>query len=148
MSMKTLFSQKDWCTLQFSPLWVFHLVAGADGKIDKKEMAALAEIFGKSLLMRNELARELMMTNAMELAKLMPSYMADGRSAEQGLRQVAEILDAKLSPELADGFKKMLMGIGVEIANASGPWFRPKISKEETVALALMASWLRLSLAA
>lgn len=44
MKYKDSFDADEWQTLQFSLMWVFRGVAGADGKIDKEEQTALTNV--------------------------------------------------------------------------------------------------------
>jgi hypothetical protein len=43
ISQKELFTSEEWQSLQYSPLWVFSAVAGADGEIDELELHALVK---------------------------------------------------------------------------------------------------------
>jgi hypothetical protein len=149
MSYQESFSVKEWCTLQFAPLWVFTAVAGADGNIDSKEIAALAKSIQHAPLLRNDLAREVFLGIATNLPRTMQAFHADGRKVDAGLRQVADLLDQRIGPQMANDFKMTLVAVGMQIAMASGPWFRwgtGKVSDEEKLALALVASCLRLSM--
>lgn len=149
MSTQASFMSEEWRTLQFAPLWIFSLVAGADGSIDKKEIAALAKELQEAVLFKEPLARDVLLSVATNFADVMSQYQADSRNAVTGLRDVADLLDKKASSQQADNFKKAVLLIGRNVAEASGGGLLglgKKMSDQETSALALAAVTLRVSL--
>lgn len=145
MSIKDKFTNEEWMTLEYAPLWVLAAVGTADGKLDEKEVEAFTKELADAPLFKDELVREVMLADLMTMSNLMVSYKADSRNVQVGLSQVADVLDKK-SPEHADDFKKVLLGIAAKIANASGPAFGEKISQHEKVAFGLVATFLRAKL--
>ena len=92
MSTQASFTSEEWRTLQFAPLWIFSLVAGADGSIDKKEIAALAKELQEAVLFKEPLARDVLLSVATNFADVMSQYQADSRNAVTGLRDVADLI--------------------------------------------------------
>lgn len=142
MSLKERFTYDEWLTLQYAPFWVLRAVGGADSQVDKKEVEAFAKVMVEAPLYKDELAREVLGSSQSDLQSLMSGFKDDPRKIDVGLGQVADILDSK-APENADGFKKVLLVLAAEIAKASGPIFGDKISKDEKIAFAIVASSLR-----
>ena len=141
---RSRFNDTEWQTVLFTPLWAFHAVAAVDGKVDDKEVAALAKELAEAPLFRDELAREVLTLLGTDLRTIMPAFMADSRAIVSGLEEAASIFDAKLPPGGADGFKRAVMLIALNVAKASGPRFGDKMAKEEKAAAALIAMALRL----
>lgn len=123
MSSQTLFSSNEWRTLQFTPLWVFGAVATADGKIDKKEVAALAAELAQAPLYKEILARDVMLSLGTDFSNLFHLFGSDGRNVVQGLTEVANILDRKVSPQTAYNFKASMLMIGYNVSESTGKGF-------------------------
>lgn len=134
MAYKELLSGEDWAILQSSFFAVFKMIAGADGKIDKKEKDAIDVIIKNSHKLNNSLAKEILQTipNGDELNSI---FDAQKQPAKEILRKTAFILDNKIEPKDALSFKKHLIALGVFIANASGSLFGYKISYDEMDAI-------------
>jgi hypothetical protein len=140
---RSSFTDTEWQTILFTPLWAFHAVAVVDHKIDPKESGALAKELSEAMLFKDELAREVLMAVGAGLPTIMPAFAADSRSIVAGLQEAGAILDAKLPHGAADGFKHAVMLIAFNVAEASGSRFGDKKSKEEKTAIALVAAALR-----
>jgi hypothetical protein len=117
-------------------------VAGADANIEELEIAALMKEISEAALYKNQLVREVLFSVGAD-AGILDRYSADPRAIDHGLAQVADVLDAHLDPAQAEEFKRAMLGIGVEIANAAGPLFGGKISVEEQSALGWAALAMR-----
>lgn len=140
---RSSFTDSEWQTILFTPLWAFTAVASADRKIDDKEAGALAKELSEAMLYRDELTREVLAAVGLGLPTIMPAFAADARSIVAGLQDAATLLDAKLPAGAADGFKHATMLIAMNVAKASGSVFGDKTSKEEKAAIALVAVALR-----
>jgi hypothetical protein len=140
---RSSFTDAEWQTILFTPLWAFHSVATVDGKIDKREVEALARELAEARLFRDELAREVLTALGTGLQSIMPAFVADTRGIVDGLQQAAGILDSKLPPGAADGFKRAVMLIAGNVARADGPVWGDKASKEEKTAIFVVAVALR-----
>ena len=137
------FTDAEWQTVLFTPLWAFGAVSTVDGKADERESAVLAKELTEAMLYKDELTREVLGTLVASLGTMGAAFMADHRPHLQGLQEAALVLDAKLPGGGADKFKLAVLGICVNAAKASGPRFRDKVSKEEKAALGLVAVALR-----
>lgn len=150
MTTSAAFSPEQWQTLQFASLWTFTAVAGADGSVDEKEMRALAKELQEAMLFKEPLVREVLMAVVADLGGCLQAFRADKRDILKGLTEVADLLDAKAAPDEAQGFKRAMLLIGINVAKASGGsffgLFGNKVSDKEKAALALVAMTLRTNL--
>ena len=145
MSLRSQFTDAEWLTLQFSPLWILTAIGTADGKIDEKESQKFSELMIKLVDAKDELVREVIISVISTFANLMEAYKADPRKIDVGLSDVADLLDKKAAAHSED-FKKVLLGIGANIADVSGPLLGAKVSDEEKMAFAICATALRAKL--
>lgn len=138
------FSAAEWATLQLSPLWVFALVAGADGIIDERETLALVKELSESHLFRGELARQVLASLSVDVDGWSSAVLTDRREPLQGLVEVRALLDARASTEDAELMKTALLLIGRNVAQASGGMvgMDDPLSPEERVALTAIAGTL------
>lgn len=141
---KDKFTEAEWQTVLFTPLWAFSAVAGSDKQIKSKEAEALAKELAEAALYKDELTREVLTAIARDPATIMPAYGADRRSIADGLREAADILDRKLPAGGADHFKSSVLLLCLNTAKADGPIFGDKVSKDEKNAMVLVATMLRL----
>lgn len=134
MAYKEILPDEDWAILQSSFAAVFKMIAGADGKVDKKEQEAFATIIKNSHKLKNSLAKEILQTieNADKLNEI---YETQKLPSKEILRKAAFILEHKIDPKDAVAFKKHLIALGVYVANASGSLFSYKISYDEMDAI-------------
>ena len=149
MSTQASFTSTEWLTLQFAPLWIFSAVAAADRNIDKKEIEALAKELQEAILYKEPLVRDVLVSVATDFSNIMSQYKTDPRNVTTGLQDVADLLDKKVTPQQAQNFKKAMLLIGRNVAEASGGGLLgmgKKMSDEETSALTLAAVALRVSL--
>ena len=140
------FTDTEWQTLLFVPLWTFVACAGADRNIDEKEQAAFAKELGEAALYKNVLAREVLGTLASSLSTVMPAFQADSRNFLTGLSNAADVLDQKVPTNDANDFKKAVLGVGIQVCQASGGGFMgkgDKISDEEKKYWAMCAAAIR-----
>lgn len=138
----------EWSTLTFAPFWVFNAVAGADGKLDHKELLALEEAIRRVELTDSPLLDEVLTQCRQDLDGMLTAWRADGRTFDVGLTRVRQILDQRVAMAEAEAFKKGLLTIGLRVANASGGGLfglGARVSRSEREALALVDSFLDLS---
>ena len=138
------FTDTEWKTVLFTPLWAFGIVSMADGKVDDKETAALVKELTEAALYKDELTREVFGALMSNLGSIGADFAADKRSQLQGLQDAASLFEAKLPGGGADKFKLAILGICLNAARASGPVFGDKVSKEEKTAVALVGVSLRI----
>jgi len=122
-AIRKLFSEREWRTLQFAPLWVFAAVAGADSKIDKKERLTLAKELAGASICYGKLAFEVLSSVFEELPDVLREYDADSRDVANALREVDFLLSQKVTPQEARDFKEAIYHIGRLVAQASGGIF-------------------------
>ena len=123
MGSQALFTSSEWKTLQFAPLWVFGAVANADGKIDKKEVDALVLQLSQPAVFKEILVRDVIDTLGKDFGNLFNQFGADSRNVVQGLTDVADILDRKVSPQTAYNFKASMLIIGYNVSESTGKGF-------------------------
>jgi hypothetical protein len=138
-------TEADRTTLSYAALWVFSTVAGSDGRIDEAEVdAILAELVKRAPPRDSELLRTVLSDVSSDGSRTLGGYAADGRSADEGLRRVAAILDLNWSRETGQDFKRGLLDIGRAVASASGGLLGlgNRTSGSETKALEVIARQL------
>lgn len=145
---KEAFTSEEWQILQYSPLWVFSAVAGADGEIDAQEVHALVKEVEEAPLYKTPLVREVFSSVSVDFNNIMKKYSADSRDVSEGLGDVADLLARKIPAEESKSFKNALIFLGINIAQSSGGFlgFGDKVSPEEKSALSLIAAILRADL--
>ncbi|MGE3872769.1 MAG: hypothetical protein AB7F74_07420 [Parvibaculaceae bacterium] len=132
---------EDFAHLQRLPLLVFRLVAGADAKVDRKELAAFKN------LMRVPICRDTFGSPLFKSLIYFGSAASGDRKAQKltdaYLTQIRSILDKHLSPEQFNEFREDVLTFGSIIAAASGGvlGLGNKVSKAEKVALYLLESY-------
>ena len=140
MSYRKQFTTGEWETLQFAPLWVFTMVAAVDGKVEKKEAAALAQELGEALLYKSDLAKEVFLSVARNFSTVWPAYQRDSRDVVAGLHEAGALVDEKLSATEAELFKRSLLFLGGRILDStSSGVFGKKDKSREKAALVLAA---------
>lgn len=123
-----------------SPLLVFLLVAAADGKVDKKELAAFDKIVEASLGSTNDLVRQTITQMLPEVERHLEELTSEGVNPLEELKRVAAILDSN-HPNEAEEFKIYLLVVATKIAQSSGGFlgFGKKIDDREAAAIAAIA---------
>ena len=139
MTYREQFTDSEWQTLQFAPFWAFIQIAGSDGSIDEKETAAFhKELVTDAPIYKSPLVREVFLSIGPSFRLILDAFRADQRKVFDGLRDTATAL-MKIQTDQANMFKFAVMGIGKEVANASGGFMGGKISDKEKEAWALVA---------
>jgi uncharacterized tellurite resistance protein B-like protein len=145
MAFKEKYSPDEWRKLQYGIFWVFNAVAGADNKIDKKEKKALEGIISNSGKLFNDLARELYMEIKDGFQIFYNEFENLHLDHEQGLKEINELLHAKIKDDIALNYKKTLIAIGVFIGHSSGSFFGSKLSDEEVTQVKKVGELLNVS---
>ena len=138
----------DWKVALFSPLWVFSVIAEADGTVDKKETAELLRVLQSAPLYDDPIIREVVGTIARDFGTVWPEYIADPRPIDVALDEVSSVLDNVLKPDRAKYFKMFLLFVARQIALASGGGLLglgDKFSDEEKVAFMFVMAKLGVS---
>jgi len=140
------YTSEEWQTLQFAPLWAFTAVAGVDEDVDKQEMAALSKELAEASLFKCPLIREVLEAIVADLESILNDYGDDPRTVTAGLGEVADLLDLRSDPDEAMHFKRAVLLIAHNVAQASGdsPPGEDNVSDEEKAAIVLVAIAMRL----
>lgn len=139
MTYRALFTDQEWQTIQFMPLWAFTAVAASDGKIDDQETKALIKSLSEGVLLKGALPREVFVSIATDFGTILPAYKADARMAYPGLAEGASLL-TRAEPDQAAMFKFAVMAAAKDAAEASGGFAAPKVSQQESAAWGMVAS--------
>jgi hypothetical protein len=127
-----------------SPLVVFFLVAGADGKVDKKEVMKLLSLMQAAVEQGSHgtLFSAVLRSTVANLPVLMEE-VAQVSPIEQ-LLELRLLVEQLFNPHDCYNFKKGLLSLGQSIAEASGGFLGigSKVSKEEKLALTRIAQLL------
>ena len=147
MEDRSIFTDEEWRTLTFAPLWVFCSVAEADADIDEREIAALSMEVEDAYLYDEPLVQEVFEVLQEDDQPLL-DFKADEREGDDGLAEVADLLDRKVPGEQADAFKKAMLFIARSVAEASGEesFSADRVSGGEELALFRVADLLGISL--
>jgi len=144
MSDQSTFTDQEWETLTFAPLWAADFVGRADEDVDRREAAATLRDLSRAYLSQEPLVREVFEEAGARFADLMARLERDPRTYEQGLEDAREVLDSKASAEEGKALKRQLLGIGVHVARSSGA-SGESVSEEEKERLATVAAALGIS---
>ena len=148
--MKERFTTEEWDLLKLLQFQVFSLVAGADGRIDRKEQAELERQVRSGDFVADPLHRSLLTDLFQEGADAYLPRTAPNRMPPTHDR-VKATLRAHLSQEEYDSFLRSLFSSGVRVAEASGtgPFGVGRaVSREERSALSAFAMQYDLDLEA
>jgi len=144
MSMRENFSDAEWESLTETPLLVFQAVAGADGKIDKKEKKAFQAAL-KSNKIDSELASAVLSAankKYSDISEIPDNSMSTIALKLQGIHDITK---EKNDIDSALYFKKVMLAVGLHIANSSGGFFGSNLSDEEVDALKKVGSYMNVS---
>ncbi|MGD9170092.1 MAG: hypothetical protein PVI97_08535 [Candidatus Thiodiazotropha sp.] len=122
-----------------APILVFLLIAAADGKIDKKEVKQFEKILIKK---EYQAIRAMMQMADVSVNDYIQAFLSAKVDYIHELQKITAALDENLSKEQAAAIKLILLSLGKVIAESSGGFlgiFGSKISKEEKIALSLIA---------
>jgi hypothetical protein len=147
MEDRSIFTDEEWRTLVFAPLWVFCSVAEADEDIDEREIAALSMEVEDAYLYDEPLVQEVFEV-LQESDQTLLDFKADEREEDDGLVEMADLLDRKVPGEQAEAFKKAMLFIARSVAEASGEesFSADRVSGGEELSLFRIADLLGVSL--
>jgi hypothetical protein len=144
--LKEQFTAEEWATLEFAPLWAFAGVASIDNIVDDKEKESLARELTEWALYKEPLVQEVFLSVGQNLATTLPAWAADSRDLLVGLKDVADLLDRKVTPEQAHNFKGALILLARKVGEASGTSVtagEENVSDAEKMAIVMMGTALR-----
>ncbi len=148
MSDRASFTDQQWQTLQFAPLWTLTAVAGADGDVDVKELTAFVKELQEANAYKEPLVREILISLQADFQGVMEDFKADDRSILDGLQEAGRVLDENVGAQQARNFKLAMLLIGKNVAEASGGGLfgmGERVSNQEKKAIVLVAAALGVS---
>ena len=134
------YTAQEWRTLQFAPHWVFTAVASIDGGPNEKKVAAFVKEVSEWAQFKEPLVQEVLLSIFFDVVNVLEQYNADSRDLVDGLKDVADLLDRKATPDQAKHFKGSMLLIGRHVAEASGG---SDASAKGMLAVAIIAKTLR-----
>ena len=149
MTDKSSFTDSEWQTLLFTPLWVFFAVAGADQNVDEKEVESFTNELQQAVFFKEPLVRDVLLGLAGDFQKIMEAFQKDRRDVLAGLNDAGSLLDTKATTDSANNFKRAMLLIGRNIAQASGGGplgMGDKVSDQEKQAIVLVAAALKVKI--
>nr|MBN1229568.1 FHA domain-containing protein [Anaerolineae bacterium] len=105
----------EWLTLLYAPFWAFEIIVRDSQSVSQPALDIFAREIYEAICYRNALARDVLTNIALELDDVVAGFAADPRNAQQGLNDVAHVLDTRLTPLEAEGYKQALLFIGKSI---------------------------------
>jgi len=147
--MKEKFTLEEWELLKLLPFQVFVLVAGADEKVDEKEVAQLQKDLRDAPYYKDPLHRELFVDILSSDINALIQKATDLSKFVERANQMKATLKAKLTPDEYQRFVGSMFVNGLRVARASGGGFLgrgDKVSEEEKRALFLFAATFDLDL--
>lgn len=135
----------DWNTILLAPLWVFEAVASSDGTIDDKERAAFMATLDRpppgmfSAFVFAHVRRH--------MASLTEARSEDGRKPKAGIADVQVLLARYPDPAEADAFRRSLVDLARNVANASGGvlGMGKKTSDDEAAVIKMICALLHIA---
>jgi len=133
LTFRNQFNEEEWLILQAAPIWVFEVVAIADGRIDDEELEEVLNqsknVIEYSTGFTYEVFKDhitTIMNNNLEFRNLLK------RNPLEGLKIVADLL-GRLKHSEAQNFKKVLLKMAVKVADSSAG-----VNKNEEKAIAII----------
>jgi len=136
MSFRTQYTSDEWYTLECAPVWVFSIVAGIDGNIDKKEMKSFAKNIAELASKNIGFSKEIYQSIVSDINQVM-RCKSNGEAALKGLITVNHLLK-KINETDATLYKQSLIVLGNRVAESSGGLFKKNRSEKETQVLAVI----------
>ena len=132
--------------MELSVLWMFQAIAGIDKKIDTLEVDALKSLKKKAKEFDCKILKQVLSSLRLDHDEIANIYTVDNREIQTGFRQMAELLDSKVSKENALLYKKSLLAMGMHVAYASGDILSSKMSNVESQKIVELALFMKMSI--
>ncbi|MBU0494401.1 MAG: hypothetical protein KKA73_25740 [Chloroflexi bacterium] len=120
--MDTGYSEHEWATLLFAPLWVFQAAAARD-EMDEQDWEALAQACRAARAYRNALSEDVFAELAAHFAELRAGFERDEADVSDGLAEVVALLKGE-DETTAWGFKADMVAMAMQVARTLGGWLR------------------------
>ncbi len=131
MSYREDFNEAQWYVMQCAPVFVLSLVAGIDGKIEKKEIKTFTQAIVEQSQNSFGFCQEMYNSIISDIEDVMRCD-SSGKAALAGLI-ATNVLLKKVNSSDAILFKRSLVHIGNQIAETSGGLFKKRGDKETQV---------------
>jgi hypothetical protein len=115
-------SDADWLTLQFGPVWVLSALIGRN-HFDELEQEAFWQAVNEAPLGSSALNWQLAQSMSRNRKWLLDEFMLDDRSIVSGLGQVTHLLEP-VGPEISRETREFMLRVGAAVARARGPFGR------------------------
>jgi hypothetical protein len=138
MIFEKLFPPAEWLLLKSVPIWIFQIVAGADQNIDTKEINAFLKELQEADYYREPFVREVLLSITVNNPVTLQNQSCTKKEILHNLERVHKILHRRVTPEQSDNFKKDMLLIAQQIAQASSNGifvFKSRISPDEESAI-------------
>ncbi|BAW32144.1 conserved hypothetical protein [Methanothermobacter sp. MT-2] len=133
MTFRNKFNENEWLTLQAAPIWVFEVVAIADGKIDEEELEEVLNQSKNVIEYSTGFTYEVFRDHIVNVTNNNPKFRnLLKKNPLEGLKTVADLL-GRLKHSEAQNFKKMLLKMAIKVANSSDG-----VDKNEEKAIAII----------
>jgi hypothetical protein len=142
MIYKEQFNDAQWYIMQCAPVYVLSLVAGIDGKVDKKEIKNFTQAVIEQSRNSFGFCQEMYQSIISDIEHVMRCD-SSGKTALAGLI-ATNVLLKKVNDTDATLYKRSLVQIGNEVAQSSGGLFKKRGDKETQV-LAVIIKILELA---
>lgn len=116
-------SEAEFNLLVYAPVAIFCLVAGADRKIDSKEINAFQQELVKGVKVESKTLQSVLIEVASDFNAMVNYLLNEGIDMDDLMNRIVKVLDSKLPQEEALNFKVSLLRIGTIVAEASGGVF-------------------------
>jgi len=131
-------SDAEWLTLQFGPVWVVSALVGRS-QLDELEEAAFWQGVDDAP-QDSPLGWQLMRAMTRNREWLLDEFLLDHRSIVSGLNDVASLLK-RVPPEVSRDARECMLRVGAGLARARGP-FGQRIGDQDALILQLVAQLL------
>ena len=140
------YSEKEWQTLLFGPMWLFQAVAGADGLIDKKEWMAFFDVLSDADGFENALTKAVFKRLLDNFERVSAAFEEVHHHISAGLQTMADLVDEREDPDDAYDFKANMLELATEVAERSGGGlFKSGISEIEKEAISYVFNALNMT---
>lgn len=140
-------TESDWQVMAEGPILAFLLVASADGKVDKKEIAEFGKVLTVLAMQQTHPVVARMMSMAYHNLDGILQHLFSGQlNPAKKMQAFTTLVNQRFTDEEAQMIKSSLMFLAEKVASSSGGFlgFGPKISKDEKEAIGALAFLLGL----
>jgi uncharacterized tellurite resistance protein B-like protein len=138
-------TEKELAILTYAPVLVFFSVAAADGNVDKKEIKAFQQAIANGIKTDSELMTNVFVRLIEHFDELVTSLTSKEVEMSEATMAILSVLNNRVPDNEAVKFKKVMLNIGNQVAEASGGFlgvFGSKVSKKEQAVLAALSNML------